>query len=353
MGAVMGIDTGKVHLTFFDKKEGRQKSFTNLVGAAVSSNDYISFKEAYSTAISKTLDECGLTKNKEIYSNYDFTMIYNQTGKPIHQIFFKYISPNITSLNVFYTLIPKNATMLAWKGLKQQGRTLSKERLNFEETLGYLFNGFPLFCAWRIAEFIHSNNFEVLLDHFTYKTCKAWKQVSHLNLHVLPSGDKSNPLIATADIILQLIELRRSKAKLWYNYGTFRKLFPELNQKIFEYSINQGHYGSIYPYDNKNLILSNKLKHPLIFVIKDPNNDISTESLKNDKSMNPIFDLAHAVDGGVKFYNRDEDLKNIHDGDFVIYFSERGKQTAQMLSKIRKNIKTIEYDTLVSCPNQN
>lgn len=348
MTGVFAIDTYLLHNEYTDTRTGVKKSFKSMIGVAVSTKDYDNFKKGYTAAIEATLKACGEKKTKEVYCNYDFNVLYGKTGIPVHQIFFKEISPYIESINIFYSLFKKSASMNAWGQLeKELKHKLSKPQLSFDEIINRLNNSFPLFCVWKASAFIKDNNLTVISDHFQAKKCDAWVEIEDINLVVLHSGDRCNALIATADIIIQLIELRRRKAKRLYQYGTFREILPEMKNRVYEMSIHGGHFKQISPLSGQNIELTDKLKHPIFFILKDKNSFLDADSLKNELSLAPIFNLAFEKDGSVKFFNKSEDLKKIKDEDYMLYFSDEGKKAIDFIKQtLKRKIIMLDFKAL-------
>ena len=336
MESAIGIDSILVKKEWVHPTTGEQKSFKCVLGCGISTKNYSEFKDLYDNAIDATLKSCGIKKDKFIYCNYDFSKIFAQCGIPIHQIFWRNIAPSIEAVNIFYTLFKKDYTPLAFGRLERELKhKLSNEVLNFNELVEkHLNNYFPYICVWRIKDFLSKNGITPMLDSFQGKITEAWEEISHIPIHVYPSGDKCNPLISTADIALQLVELRLNRQKKFIQYGNFRSILPEMNNKVYEYSISGYHYRKIIPLHSKNIRVKDRYKHPIVFVFKDKNQFISSEALKNEPTMDTIFTFANMLDGCVKFFKSEEDTQLIQNGDYAVYFSDEGKRAIETFKKM-------------------
>ena len=275
-------------------------------------------------------------------------MTLSQKGDEPHEIFFKEIVPQIKSMSVFYTLFAKNYKM-RWMGHKEKKTKLklAKPYLNFDEILDKLINSFPMICIWRIKDFLKQNNIHCLVDHCSLQNSDAWGQIQDMLINVFFSGDKCNPLISTADIMIKLIHLRLSKSKKFYQYGNFRAEFPELNNKVYEYSISHRHYREISPLDKKLVNLrKNYMTHPIFYVLNENKDFIDSNSLKSDPGLNKIYNLASQKGGSLKIYEKKEDLKHIKNGDYVIYFTENGEKIVRTMKKLGKKINGIDISAV-------
>ena len=61
---------------------------------------------------------------------------------------------------------------------------------------------------------------------------------------------------------------------------------------------------------------------------------LKIKELENNREFNKIFDFAYKIDGGVKYFEKPADTQIINESDFIIYFSEEGKKSAEIISKI-------------------
>jgi len=344
MPGYIGIDTHYLKLEY--SKNGEIKSFKSLVGVGISTRDFKAFSQAYDEAIKSTLSECNVSSERKILCNFDFLKINEMTKKPVHQIFFKKIAPHIESINVFYTLCNPNVKM-RWMGHKEKElkHKLSKPHLNFDEILDKIANYFPAICVWRIQDFLRENNISCLLDHFSLKQCDAWKEIKDMSINVFFSGDKCNPLISTADIVIKLLQLRLAKERKFYQYGNFRKVLPELNEKVYEYSISHRHYNAISPLSKKLINLRDYVQHPIFYILNE-SNFIDSNELKNDPALDKIYNLAAEKCGCVKVYNKKEDKKHIKNGDYIVYFTEEGKKFVEMLKGMKRRVNGINISNL-------
>ena len=347
MTETIGIDSGPVNIAY-TTSTNQPKSFHAQIGVAVSTNDYSKFREKCSTAITNSFSRFGLKRERDIYCNYDFNKIFNNTRFPIHQEFFKHIHSAIDDINIIFTTFGKDTKMNVFGKLSREKRIkLAKSEMNFKEILDNLHNYFPIVCAWRLNKMIRTNKSEVLLDSFTPTDFDGMRHLADLPISVHFSGDKCNPLIATADLLIQLISLRLSRNRLWYNREGLKQIFPEIGNKQRVHMIRDHDFKFISPV-SRGANIDRILKHPIIFVFREANPYVSSDMLKNDDNFSPIFDFAFDKGGVVKFYSVDEDSRRIQDNDYIVYLTEGGKRGAESLLGIGKKLKIMSFKDIKS-----
>ena len=73
---------------------------------------------------------------------------------------------------------------------------------------------------------------------------------------------------------------------------------------------------------------------------------MSADSLKMDESLNEVYNLASEKRGCVKVYKKKEDFKNIEQGDYFIYFTEKGREFVEVLNKMGKGINGLDIESI-------
>ena len=343
MPGYIGIDTH--HLKINYQNNGVDKRFESLVGVGVSAQDYEKFCEAYEEAINKTIKFFGIKTNKKILCNFDLLKLWSPDIQP-HEFFFKEIAPHIESIDVFWTLFSPSRKM-RWMGRKEKElkHRLSKPDLELYETLNKLANSFPMICIWRIKDFLKKNGILCLIDSCSLKPSESWEEIKDdIDINMFFSGDTCNPLISTADIMIKIIDSRRSRERKLYEYKTFRNLLPELNGKVYEYSISHRHYKKISPLTDKQVNLRDYVKHPVFYILNENPEFMDSAKLKTDSSIDKLYNLAAGASGCVKVYYKKSD--KIKTGDYVAYFTENGKSFVEYLKKMGKKVNGIDMSEL-------
>lgn len=327
MTKAMGIDSLSI-------EKGKIKPMQVIVGMAVYVEDYEKFAESYSKTINTIFLKLGISPEKKIYCNYDFTKLYNIHSRPVHAMFYYEIIKHIDKLHICFTDIRETATMNVY-GLKskQEQLKLSSPEIEGRDILNKISHYFPLISLWKLHGWIGQDKPEIFVDGVTAPNFEAFRSIKDTKLRIYYSGDKCNPLIATADILLKFMELELNKKKQRYNIDGIKNSITMPYGKVFIYEVDKRDFRSISPL-SKNLNLANYVKHPLVFVLNEVTKYNKIKDLENNPELGyPLFDFANKVGGGLKYYNPQEDGSIIGKTDYLIYFSEEGKKSAESLKR--------------------
>lgn len=355
MAAFVGIDTISLGAKAGRVRTPGDGSFKSLLGAAVFVNDYDKFKIDYDNAIDRTLISLMMQREKKIYCNYDFKKLYNITRRPVHEIFFSNISRHIDGLYIFFTAFRRSSQMRVYGHIeKQLQHKLSKDTLKFEEIIDALDPYFALIGLLRNRWRFKTEASKIFIDGQTAKPFDGWDKIRYLPFEVLFSGDKCNPLIATADILAYFITLRSKKLyrmnregeKSRYRPENFPNMLPELQGKITSDVVNERAFKDISPLSGTNVDMNNKLWHPIVFLLKDQSQHLTTEVAEALPGFDAVYDFAYDVGAAVKFFNKDEDKGRIKAGDYIVYFTDDGKRAANTMKGIMPDITIMEFKSI-------
>ncbi len=344
MEEVIGIDSVSiirsydVHTTLDENGKSIHKSFKTLLGAAVSTKNYDKFKEAYDTAISESFDKLSIPRVRRIYCSYDLNRLSGGINALLYEEFFKRIKDQIDDLNIIFTLFKKDAVMKTLGNIKKRiKRPLSQADLPFDEILNKLAPFFPMVCAWRLNKMIKENNSTVLLDGITPVDFNGLVHLKGTRIKILFSGDRCDPLIATADIILTLTQNRLKRNRLWYGRDGIKKIFKDLRFSPKVHVLNERTFKFIAPLDT-HTTMNDKIGHPIVFAFKERNEFINSDELKNSDEFISVYNFAAKNGFSVKFYKQGEDLSLVKKGDYLIYLTEEGKRAGDILNGMGKEI---------------
>ena len=220
---------------------------------------------AYKLAVKKTLKACDVKTSKEFLCNFDL-LKFEKKSCDLHEIFFKEIRAHIKSINIFYILTDTSVKM-HWMGHKEKElrHKLSKRVLDFDDILNKLNNSFPMICVWRSKDFLKANDINCFVDSCTPLPSEAWDEIKKCLLKFFSQVIVATLYISTADIFIKLLDYRLTKFRKHYKYGSFREVFPEIKEKIYDYSIYHKNYKKIGPLNSKPINLRNYIQHPIFF----------------------------------------------------------------------------------------
>jgi len=341
MSVEIGIDS-KLFSIDFVKLSNENKSFTSMVGVAITTDDSKKLRANFEKISKSVFSELGIETDRKILSSYE---ILEKTGGDMeaHRRIFNALRNESIKINVFYTTfnqkrIPK---------IKVFGRIGTRELTVDEFYDSHLTNAFNHVCAWRLLDYWSKNKATFYIDKFFTYTTGAWEQIKNENIFILQNGDKCNPLICAADITLVYLESELKSRR--------RSLYPNCikdalgyhdntnNSRIYIDIICNKHLPQITPLEKKNMNLDAFMKHPCFFLIKAVKTDIHLDVIlsNSDNLLNKVYE----VHGSICFFHERSHKNAMHDGDFLIYFDEEGKRNAELLRKIsRKKINIHGYE---------
>ena len=317
-----------------------------MMGASVKTQDEDKFRSHYEQSLSNTLAKFRIQRKKPIYKAYHFASQNPQTTPDMISCLLSQLEPSIERIDVYCAYY--NQPYVSCFGESAGQRMLP---IVFIERFQ---NAFPHVCAWKyLVKYPYETDLVFQIDHFESKITPAWRvlKTSNVQLQVFYSGGECNPLVATADVILRLIEL--------FQYGNVngRSLLspivdhiPPLESKLRFHNLggkgeDQHHTA---PVVNLDINLTECIKRPIYYIIWRPE--------KERAEMKPIFEwgvfyngvLAEAIrtKGCVKYF-RDEDV--IHwdpNQDFVSPFSKNDKHFLSRIKELGHDIPRIFRPTL-------
>jgi len=350
MTSIIGIDS-RIFVRSNRKAYGVEGHFESVIGIAVKVKGYESFNEAYKKAMLEALKKYGIKSDYSYYCTHDLTE-YKEKNLIIEE-FIRIISPDIEKIHVFYTLFSKKRIPepeVYGRLAHRKQIKLSKSTMTYEELLKkHLVQCFPIICAWRITPYMKANTIEFHMDAYQGKLCEAEEDVIKLGFkkRIFVSGDMCNPVISTADLVLQLLDFRLAVQNKYLIFENIRPALPEFGDKVMAYPILNKHLPKITPIDTENMEIDKYMQHPIFWIFKG-DSIINSETLKSSKMYRCLVDYASANMGTVKLFSASKDIRNFEKGDFGVYLENRGKEQIQSYVKLDKPFKLFDLNLLYS-----
>lgn len=256
-------------------------------------------------------------------------------------------------LHVFYTLFSKDRlgeVKVYGRLSKRKQIKLSKPTFTYDELrTKHLVNAFPLICAWRLTEYLHPHTIEFHIDSYEGHICEAQEELEqrNFNFFVYSSGDCSNPVISTADLLIGLIDNRLSSQNKYLLFQEIQSMLPEFGGKLRIYPIKNKHLPKITPLDSIEINTLAHLKHPVFWVFKG-DEMINSSVMKHSRTYRNLVDYVASQAGTVKMFNSSKDADYINEGDYGVYIGSRGKDIINTYRKIGKRLKPYDMNTMVA-----
>jgi len=347
MTSIIGIDAR----SFVRKPHGdTDKEFISAFGVGVKVKDYVKFDTKYREAISQAFKNIDQEADYAYYCTND---IKDWKQKRVFlDTFLSEIAPHIERVHCFYTLFSSSITpeaLVYGRHAKKKKIKLAKPTMTYDElTRKHLIETFPSICAWRLTEFFTPDGIQFHLDYHSGHVFEAFEELMGENYNCIyyPSGDCVNPIISTADLLIDLIDSRFAEQKKRLLFENFRPLIPELGERLLVYPIWNKHLRSIVPIEPKSINVIEKIKHPVFWVFKeDPN--IDSGVLKRSEGYRRLLDYAASMGAVVKLFEKRKDADQLRSGDYGVYFDSRGEETVKTYTKLGRALKPFKFDYMI------
>ena len=269
----------------------------------------------------------------------------------ILDVFVKKISEHIEKIHVFYTLFSKKQI----ESVRVYGRLAERKQIKlaapfrtYEQLISqHLIQCFPAICAWKLTQYLSSGTAAFHLDSFEGHIFEAQEilEKSGFNISVYPGGDCSNPVISTADLLLDLLDKRLEDQGKSLLFDNIRPVLSEFGDNVLVYPILSKHLPFITPVDKVPIDTMTLIKHPVFWVFKG-SEMIDSNIIKRSKSYRNLLDYASSCCGVVKMFGK-KDIEHFRDGDYGVYLNTMGKEIINSYIKAGKRFKPYKFDLMV------
>jgi len=280
-----------IDASVFERGGYRKALFKAPLGVAVTLDDYADYKKFYDKTLAELFKKYGRNREKYVYSASGIMSLFNNPAESdeFFEGFFKAVAPRIRHLDVFYTYFPKNQpTSISIYGKGQTSvETLSP--IKFIENK--LINAYPHNCAWRFIE-THSEfkDNQIFLDHFQSEVTQSWFALQNLpNIHIFLKGDECNCAISTADILLKIVNNRLFRAKKGLYPDDIKNALPEVSNRLTSHFLGAKYLPYLVPVFPKQINFEDKIKHPIIYLLREPESSIVTKKVSESSPYGRAF----------------------------------------------------------------
>ena len=204
-----------------------------------------------------------------------------------------------------------------------------REKIPITTFVRMIDSGYAHFCGDHYLNRTGSK-LPLRLDSFSFPKTNAWNRLSNYpDLRVYFKGDKCNPAISLADLLLSAIDDRTDR--LWRENveQTIEQLFPNTQFKANRID----HLDDLRPLTREPLDFTPNLAHPIVFLLKELGVPGESEILDDSPLMAACCNLALQRDGCTKIfeptYTNDGTL--IRKGDVLVYQGPRGREQAKVV----------------------
>jgi hypothetical protein len=354
MTSVVGIDS-RIFVRRVRKPDGNYGEFHSVLGVAVKVRDYEYYDKAYAAAMSKAFEK--ICKQQD-YRYYCVNDIHQESWKDaLLNEFVKQITSHIEKIHVFYTLFSRDRV----EKVKVYGRKSKREKIKLsspERTYDELINEhtlhvFPIICAWRLSDFLTPRSSEFHFDYYSGHIFEAYEVLDKKGFHrlVYPGGDCCNPVISTADLLLDVIDTRLKIQKKRLLFENIRPVLAEFGEKVLAYPITTKHLSFITPLDDVPVPTVEFIKHPVFWVFKG-SELIDPGTLKRSPAFRSLIDWASNKNGVVKLFEKGRDIGFFKEGDYGVYLNPAGEQIIDSYRQMGKRFEKFKFELMVPSSNK-
>jgi hypothetical protein len=192
--------------------------------------------------------------------------------------------------------------------------------------------------VWKTLQSTKWFGINVYLDNFNPKeVTNAWEFIKErqCKIHVVPKGDQCNPLISTADIILEYLDYTMMKEKIRLDVREIQRLLSSFGiSEPFVKHVGSKDISNIIPKSGDKIPKWDDYIHPIVYVITERIIDKEKNWIEKSPVYQYLLWYAWKVNGGLKFISSDQDFKLVDKRDYLVYLGKTGKNKAQYLSEV-------------------
>jgi len=292
-----------------------------------------------------------------VYKSYDLGKLFSGKEdkiKAIHIAFTREILKlDDVKVNYFFTNI--NSKYLEDKKVTIFGKyNRPTKKVDVKKFIDYIDGYYNVLCAWKLTHILNLKNCTFILGGFEniYPTNAFNELTSDHIVKIVYGGDRTDPLLSTADILLKELDLLL--------HDTYRPLREDTiehiityddkvkTENVFYHYIGNPDIEDIKPIEERTLSiyeLNNYIRRPIIFVSAGslPYQNLILEELP---IYNEVFNKAYGLHASVRKYDPKIDSKIIgKNSEHTDYFLSLGKEADEQLELLKRgksNIKELK-----------
>jgi hypothetical protein len=332
------------------------------LAVALSVNGVNNFEAQYETIIDNLFRELGVDRSRRIYSAYELRKLLFGRSTQFDAFLFRFGRNLLSIENLRVTAFIGSFEI---QGLEQvegvirtpeftslgdetydryqvpiYGRTPGREYVSLGKFLGLIQNPFPALAAWRLCERTGIYGQTFLLDNFEGKSSRAWDELIQQNrVYLVPDGDTCSPHISAADLLLRALDRQLVRNQSRVERDAVRTALLQIGRwsptaELHVHTISNPEIPSIAPYSKENVVGDSFVRHPVLFVVNEADYPEERTVISNSPMMHRVYDRAYTLHGSVMFYRPDKSSGLIREGDWIVYYGPKGKETFRRLRKL-------------------
>lgn len=355
MGLIIGSDEGDI------KFAGQNGTFIARIGVAVSVRDsnFSNYLNSYREFFEQFKDSMGIQTPRWVFSSSDLRgYLIGEDGVPTEYLLFmkEFVDDVVIPNDVITNFV------FASFGIRQIYMPNGPPKSVMAFLKNVLKSYFAYVPAWLVVSKLNHTMSKVHIDNFNPSPqTVAWDELSKRasELRVIPNGDKVDPLVSTADLILRYIKESILLSKWRLDVRFLLRNLPSLGfppDLLKVYHVGSKSLSKIVPLSAENRVLPQYwYSRPIIYVIKEGLLQKDEEQRLIEKS--PAFEyvLRHAseVGGSIKFLSLQKgvggDIDDLRrNGGIVVSVGPYGHGIGEYLTSLGFPITHMKISELIS-----
>lgn len=195
---------------------------------------------------------------------------------------------------------------------------------------------------------MHPDTIEYHLDSYEGHINGAQEEIERKKYtrFVYTNGDCTNPVISTADLLIDLLDTRLRYQNQFLLFDNIRPALSEFGNNVLVYPILNKDLPYITPLEPVTIENWNVLKHPVFWVFKGESL-IDSGTTKRSPLYRNLIDFAAGQYGIVKMFSR-KDIEYFQPGDYGVYLNTMGKEIIESYIKLGKKFILLDISVLMS-----
>jgi len=355
---LFAVDSKRHHKEWSDWETGEKKIFDGLIGIVVNPLSPTEFEKEYSTILDDLFSSFNLVRTREVYKAQDIGLMFSQRVDAFRSFCLNFARKilSLDNLKVAYCVTRMNKKYLDNEKVTIYGEYgTATQQVSVREFIGKIQPYYNVICAWFVANATKVPHGRFLLDgEDTIAPSKCWNHLSsNHQVEIVFNGDRIEPCISTADILLRSLDFFLQQSKKFLDEDTIKSIIlydgiiPAKNKSF--YYIGNPHLEQIKPISDRAYGVTDLgpfLKRPILFVGAG-----NIPGQKNIIENQPIFDkilrMARERRASLRFYDPKRDRLVIGKADLPDLFlplHRLAENQLELLMTAGANVEKIEID---------
>lgn len=356
-GPVVGVDSKQIYKEWFPEGGGR-KEFRALIGVTVNPTNNESFEAAFDTILDELFQNFLLVRRRRVYCAAEIGSLLQPRGLAYKSFCLRFARKvlSLPNVKVGYFVTRLNSAYLTDGRVTIFGEYGTAARsVSPPEFIKLIYPSYNVICGWKLAIRSGGRDQLFLFDGTDgILPSGAWRYLSsNHNVRIFYGGDRTIPVIATADILLRSLDFFLEQRRGVTDENALREVvlyrgLISAENKSFEY-IGNPDLPSIRPLRDTGLMpaeTSRFVHHPTIYM--SAGGVYGQQAIIEGSALSErAYQHAARVCAGVKLYDPRIDRTVIGAGeerDLFVPFNSEARSQLEALRTGGRNVEELTFE---------